>query len=630
MGSKGKSKGKLAGALERAEHAMSPEEEAKLLAERAAPKARLRQLWPYIRPHQGAVVVVLVLTLLGSGVSLAQPLVAMDVIERLEVGSALATPLLVLVVLIVLSALLTASTTWLGERVSQTMVIRVRKGLIHRLIRLRVGEVDKHTAGNLTTRVTSDSQLLQQASSSGLIQILDGGLTMVAAVAIMLFLDPLLFGVTVGVLVVMAVATVFAIPGVRRSSEATQEAVGEVGQALERSLGAARTVKANGAEGRETGTATKAVENAYEAAMRGARYHAVIGVLSGMAVQVTFLAVIGVGGALVATGAVGLGVLVAFLLFLFRLIAPLFLLLNGVTQLFQGLGALRRIEDVQDMPQEEDVDRPVEPTSGPAPRVDLESVTFTYPGRDTTLDGIAFGVPAGTQTALVGPSGAGKTTVFGLLQRFYDQDEGALRIDGTDIRAIDRATVRSQIAYVEQESPVMAGTLRDNLCYGAPEAEEDALVEALSKARLTELVDRLPQGLDTPVGSQGSALSGGERQRLAIARALLRRPRVLLMDEATSNMDAVNEEALRQTLLDVQSECTILLIAHRLSTVVEAEQIVVMEEGRVRATGSHHSLLATDDLYRSLAETQFVSGNRLAAEDLRAASTTPDTAGTNA
>lgn len=591
---------------------MSPEEEKALLAERNAPRAGLRRLWPHIRPHQGMLFFVLVITLLGSAVTLAQPMLAMNVIDRLEEGAPLTTPIVVLVVLIALSALLTAATTWFGERASQTMITRVRHGLVHRLIRLRVGEVDKHTAGNLTTRVTSDSQLLQQASSSGLIQIFDGALTLVAAVAIMLFLHPVLFAVTAGVLLVMTVATFVAVPGVRRAGESAQEAVGEIGQSLERSLGAARTVKANGAETRETADAGAAVDRAYEAGMRGAKYQAVIGVLSGMAVQVTFLAVIGVGGVLVATDSVGLGVLVAFLLYLFRLIAPLFLLVNGVTQLFQGLGALNRIEEARELPIEDDTDHPTTLRDRTPPGVSIEKVSFTHPGRDRTLSEVSFLAPPAAQTALVGPSGAGKTTLFGLIQRFHDQDSGHIRIDGTDIRSLDRSSVRAQIAYVEQEAPVLAGSVRDNLVYGAPDADEEEILRVISKARLSDFVAGLPDGLETQVGSRGTSLSGGERQRMAIARALLRRPRVLLLDEATSHMDAVNEEALRRTLQEVRQECTVLLIAHRLSTVIEAERIVVLEEGRVRAVGDHRSLLDSDDLYRTLAHTQFVGAERLA------------------
>ncbi|GAB3449055.1 ABC transporter ATP-binding protein [Streptomonospora sediminis] len=574
----------------------------------------LARFYAYVRPHRGALLVVLLLTLGGSAAGLMQPLLASSIISALQDGGDLTTPVLLLVLFVVCAAVLNAAQIWFGERVSQNMVIGVRKGIIRRLMRLRVAEFDRGSAGDLTTRVTSDSQLLQQASSSGLIQVVNGALTLVAALAIMAVLHLPLFGITSATMVGIGILTVFFMPRIRAASDAAQQEIGVIGAALDRSLGAARTVKANRAEERESRSAEKAAERAYTAGMRGARYQAVIGVLSGLAIQVSFLVVLGFGGAFVAAGTLELGVLIAFLLYLFRLAAPVLALVTGCGTVFQGLGALRRIDDVFDRPTEDDVDGGAGESRPPMrpPALRLRDVSFAYPDRGEVLSAVSFDAPAGARTALVGPSGAGKTTIFSLLQRFYEPDSGRILFDDLDIGTRPRSQVRDLIAYVEQESPIMDGSIRENLRYGAPEADDAEIDRALRQTRMAEFVAGLPEGLDSPVGARGVTLSGGQRQRLAIARALLRRPAVLLLDEVTSQLDARSEAALQQTVEDIAAECTVVLIAHRLSTVASADRIVLVEDGRVRAVGDHASLLAEDSLYQELARTQLLAAEHLA------------------
>jgi ATP-binding cassette subfamily B protein/ATP-binding cassette subfamily C protein len=413
--------------------------------------------------------------------------------------------------------------------------------------------------------------------------------------------------VTMGVLVAVAIVMGFILPRIRQAVARAQESVGAIGAALDRVLGAVRTVKANGAEKRESATAAIAIEEAYQAGLVGARYVAMVKILSGVAIQAAFLAVLGVGGALVAAGSLDPAGLIAFLLYVFYLASPIGSLVGGMGMLQQGLGAVGRIEQVKDMPVEEDVDLPVTAVERPAPSVRFDEVEFSYPGRGSALRGVSFTVPAGTQTALVGLSGAGKSTMLALLQRFYDPSSGAVRIDDVDIATLPRAEVRRRIAYVEQDAPIMAGTLEANLRYANPDADEGELVDALRATKLESLIWRLPDGLLTEVGTRGVTLSGGERQRLAIARALLRKPEVLLLDEATANLDARNEQALREAIAQAGRRCTVILIAHRLSTVLEADQIVVLEHGQVRAIGTHTTLVETDPLYRELAATQMLA-----------------------
>jgi ABC-type multidrug transport system fused ATPase/permease subunit len=564
-----------------------------------------------VRPHRRTLVVAALLGLAGSAGGLAQPLVAREVIEALAGDRSVLRPVALLGALVVASAILTAGHFWVLQRTAERVVLRARRSLAERLLRLRLAAFDDQAPGDLVARATSDSTLLGSVASTALVQLLNGGVSLAGAIVLMAIVDVVLLGVTLAVLVVIGGAVAVVLPRILRATERQQAAVGRIGSALERALGALRTVKASGAEEREAAAVGAAAEEAYRRGMESAGYQSVVGTATGLVIQVAFLAVLGVGGARVAGGSLEVGDLIAFLLYLFYLTEPIASLAQGATELQAGLAAVRRIDEIAELPIEEDAvgaQPPPAPAAANGPLVAFEAVSFRYrDDRPPVLDGVAFQVPARGLTAIVGPSGAGKTTLFSLLERFYEPGGGAIAFAGRDLRDWPRAALRAQIGYVEQEAPVLAGTLRDNLRYAAPEADDAALAEVLAEVRLEGLLARLPAGLDTEVGAHGSALSGGERQRIAIARALLRRPALLLLDEAASQLDAVNEQALRDTIARVAQRRAVLAIAHRLSTVVAAQRIVVLDGGRLRAAGTHAELVAGDELYAELVATQFVS-----------------------
>ncbi|MET9992589.1 ABC transporter ATP-binding protein [Streptomyces mutabilis] len=569
-----------------------------------------RLLLTYVRPHRRTLFAGALLSLVTGATGLLLPLVARELIDDLAHDRAITGALLAMSGLVVANAALGALGSYVLRRTAESVVLGARRSLSSYLLRLRITAVDRTEPGDLMARITSDTTLLREVTTDSLVGLGTGGLTLVATLVMMGLVDPVLLGVTLAVVAGAGTVLGLIVPRINRASRQAQDAVGVMGAALERILGALRTVKASGAEPREERALHEAAEESWRQSVRAAKWSAAAGNTAGLAMQIAFITVLAVGGARVATGAIDVGTLVAFLLFVFYLMSPIQQVVGAITQYQTGKAALARIQDALRLPAEP----PARPAPLPSPSAEPASVAF----RDVRFryaddlpyihHGVTFEVPARGMTAFVGPSGAGKTTVFSLVERFYDPVSGEITLDGRSLADWDLAALRAAIGYVEQDAPVLSGSLRDNLLLGNPDADDDALATVVKTTRLDGLVARLPNGLDTLVGHRGTKLSGGERQRVAIARALLRRPRLLLLDEATSQLDAVNEAALRDTVADVARTTTVLVVAHRLSTVTTAERIVVMDAGRVRAVGTHRELVTTDPLYAELAATQFLAG----------------------
>ncbi len=573
----------------------------------------------YLRPQLRALTAAAAIAIVTAAFALAQPLLARSAVDSISadgISRALIVPAVVLVVALVVAAILSGVQAYLLQRTGEAVVRQARTRLVDHLLRLPIAEFDRRRTGDLISRVGADTTLLRAVVTSGLVDAVSGTLTAVGALVLMAVVDPILLLVTVIAVGLVLAGSAAALGRIRRLSRQAQEAVGDMTAGVERALTAVRTVRAARAETREAGAISAAIRAAFDAGVRVARVQALLGPVAAIAVQGAFIAVLGIGGARVAAETATIGDLVAFIVLLFLLVQPLASAIQAATAIQTGLGAIERIDEVLALPVEGDVPvrvRAAQESSTPVttlvttPAIEFRDVHFAYADGTQVLRGVSLTAAAGVTTALVGPSGAGKSTILALVERFYDVDAGAVLVDGHDVRELTHDALRRRIAYVEQDAPALAGTIRDNLKLSAPDTTDGDLLNALATVNLLGIVQRSPLGLDAPVGDDGVLLSGGERQRLAIARALIARPALLLLDEPTANLDAANEAALADAIGAIAATTSVLVVAHRLSTVVGAAQIVVLDAGRVVDSGTHADLVVSSPVYREFATRQLLA-----------------------
>ncbi|HET8926570.1 MAG TPA: ABC transporter ATP-binding protein [Microbacterium sp.] len=611
------------------------------------PRASLKQLLPFLFEHKRVLVIVAVLSIIGAVATLAQPLVVGEVIARVQANQGLGMLVWAIVGLVVAASLISGYQHYLLQRTGTAVVYSSRRKLIGRILHLPISEFDARRTGDLVSRVGTDTTLLYAVLTQGLADAVGNSLIFLGAIIAMAIIDPLLLLLIV-VVIGASVTVVVALSGrIRRHTRVQQDKVGELASGVERAVTSIRTVRASGAEGREQAAVTSLASDAYDVGVRIAKISALVVPVAGIALQVSLLVVLGVGGLRVASDALTVAGLITFVMFLFLLVGPLGSFFGAITSVNQALGALGRIQEVLDLPTETQDDTAVVTAARDesAPAIEFREVRFRYPenvvaarrkaetealqllesarvdtsGLDLELDasgpapaedgvlrGVSFSVPRGARVALVGPSGAGKSTTLALIERFYDPTGGTILLGGQDIRALDRRALRAQLGYVEQDAPTLAGTLAENLRLAAPQATDADCERVLRHVNLTDVLERSPLGIEAPVGESGVMLSGGERQRLAIARTLLAAAPILLLDESTSSLDGLNERLMREAIDAVAQGRTLIVIAHRLSTVVDSDHIVVLDHGRVVGQGTHDELLDSTPLYRELARHQLL------------------------
>ncbi|MER7673384.1 ABC transporter ATP-binding protein [Kitasatospora sp. NPDC096128] len=583
----------------------------------------LRQLWTLTRGQRRPLGVALLLTLTAAGVGVGQPLAAKGVVDAVTAHRPLLFPCAVLVLLLLAQALIGACATFLLERTGERFVLGMRTGLISHLLRVRMDAFDRLRVGDLMARASADVVVLREALTHVSVQIATNLCVALGSVVAMFVLDPLLMLLILGVLLGCGLVINRLSAEIGRSSTALQSAVGAISAGLERALSALRTVRANRAEQREIDHLDGLAHRAYDAAVRSARLTAVVAPTAQLAINAAFILVLLFGTARVDQGALSLGALVAMLLYASQLTGPVTELMEGIASVNRAKGSAERVQEVYTLPVEDSAPagpaapaapgraagpgpatvpplRPPDGATGPAPALELRDLRFGYSRDAPVLRGLDLTVPPNALVALVGPSGAGKSTTFALINRFYEPWSGSLRIDGQPAADLGLAQWRSRIGWVEQDCPILHGTLRDNLRYAAPDSTDERLWQMLDLVNLTEKVDRLPDGLDSEVGERGVRLSSGERQRIAIARAVLARPRLLLMDEPTAHLDPANEAALTVNLHKLREECALLVIAHRMSTIEAADSVVMLSGGTASATGTYAELLRGHPDFRQL------------------------------
>ena len=567
---------------------------------------RTRLLWELIRPRLPLFALATLAGLVGSAARLGTPLATKHILDSVNGSAGIVTPIVILVALVLVGALAQWWQMVTLGKLSEGVVYDARRRMNLRFLYARLTPLQRSPVGELVTRVTSDSLLLRDAASSSIVGGVNGVVMLVGALVLMATLDSTLVLVTIGAVLVVAVLFGKLLPSIAYSQERAQAAVGELGAELDGNLRAIKSIKAASAEERVRTRLDEIAARSRDLNLRAVRRQATAITTSWTGVQVSILVILAVGAVRVGNGAMTVSTLVAFLLYAFQIGDPIGQLSTSLTGLQAGLAAARRIRHVDAMPVEAERPESIEQSSfdrgghtvGDGSGMLMKGVHAAYPGGDPVLSGIDLRMPRRGHVALIGPSGAGKTTMLSLLLRFLEPDSGELRLGTTAYHEVPASNTRTHFAYVEQESPLIPGTLRENLRLINTEASDEEMRAVLEQLSLGRLLTDLPGGLDAEISA--TSLSGGQRQRVAVARALLARRPVLLLDEATAQVDALTENAIHDAIVEHARTGLVITIAHRLSTVVDADMIVVLQDGHLIAQGSHDELLDTSPLYRDL------------------------------
>jgi len=561
------------------------------------------RLLGFLRPYRRAVLISFGLAAVAMGTGVLIPFLVGRTDDEIRGDGADLWPLAIAVVAAgVLRLAFSVMRRIVAGQVSLGVEYDLRNRMYGHLHSLELSFFDTQQTGQLMSRATVDLQAVRFFLGYGLIFILQSALTIVIAGGVMLVLDPWLAAISLAPMPFVIWISFRYGRRNRPASQEVQQRIAELTAEAEENIGGIRVVKAFAQEERQLDRFEGATKRVFEQSMVSTRLRAFYSPFIGFLPQLGLAALLFVGGKQVIDGQLSEGDFVAFYGYVLMLTSPVRMLGMALGMAQRAVASGERVFELLDRaPRLTTVpDAPPLPAGGG--RVELRDVTFAYDGHDPVLRGIDLEVEPGRTVAIVGPTGSGKTTLVMLIPRLYDVNEGAVLVDGADVRGVDPASLRREVAIVSDDAFLFSASLRDNIAYARPEASDDEVVAAAVRAGLEGLLDDLPDGLDTLVGERGLTLSGGQRQRVAIARALLAEPRILILDDATSSVDATTESQIKSALTEVMEGRTTFVIAHRLSTIALADEVVVLEEGRVAARGTHRELLDESPLYREIAE----------------------------
>ena len=587
----------------------------------------LAALWPFIAPYKGQIAGAFLALIGATLATLTVPLSVRLVIDRgftgedgVPLGGVFVGLIAVVTVLAMMSALRYYLVTWLGERV----VADLRAAVFARIMRFDLAFHDRARTGELVSRLTSDATQMKAAVGSSVSVALRNAFLFVGASIMMVVTSPALSSAVLLAIPCVVLPLIVFGRRVRRRSREAQDVLADASAMASEAIGAVRTVQAHTAQDRLADGFRQAAEAAFQAARQSIVARAF---LTAFAIFVIFSSVVLVlwyGANSVIDGRMTAGELGQFLLYAVFAAGALGEVSQVVGEVAQAIGAADRLcgllkvkSRILSAPSSATARTPARDVHAdwrPQGRVVFDEVSFHYggdqapPGGSPVLDSVSFSAEPGTAVALVGPSGAGKTTILQLLMRFYDSTAGQVLVDGRDVVDMDPVALRSAIALVPQDVTLFAASIRDNVAFARPDADDEAIKNALKAANAMRFVEDLPDGLDTVVGERGVTLSGGQRQRIAIARAVLQDAPILLLDEATSALDAESEQLVQEALERLMAGRTVLVIAHRLATVRGADTIIVLDRGAVVERGTHDDLVAAGGLYARLAGLQFTEG----------------------